>query len=231
MKILCVIDHFGSGGAQRQLVELACALKERQHAVETFIYYPEYDFFRNRIAENGILVHEYSKPAGSSIGLLRRLCQVISAGQYHVVLSYLNTPNLYAELSMMISRSTPLVVSERNTRHDDRSRVHAALYRNMHALAKRVVVNSFAHKQWLENRHPWLRKKVECIYNGFRVDQFNQDPLPLDDKRELRLLAVGRVAPQKNVTGLIEACGLFHRRHGWSPFVTWVGRRGDSCAP
>ena len=46
MKILCVIDSLGSGGAQRQIVNLACGLKKKGHDVDVFVYFPEFSFFR-----------------------------------------------------------------------------------------------------------------------------------------------------------------------------------------
>lgn len=39
MKILCVIDCLGSGGAQRQLVNLATAFKEKGHEVSFLVYH------------------------------------------------------------------------------------------------------------------------------------------------------------------------------------------------
>ncbi len=57
MKLLFVIDHFGSGGAQRQMVNLALGLSRRGHDVEFLVYYPEFDFFRARVDEAGLTVH------------------------------------------------------------------------------------------------------------------------------------------------------------------------------
>jgi hypothetical protein len=41
MKVLLVIDGFGSGGAQRQMVNLAAGLTRRGHTAEFAIYHPE----------------------------------------------------------------------------------------------------------------------------------------------------------------------------------------------
>jgi len=38
MIILCVIDTLGSGGAQRQLVNIAIGFKERGHTVSFLVY-------------------------------------------------------------------------------------------------------------------------------------------------------------------------------------------------
>ncbi|CDS91584.1 hypothetical protein BN1088_1400001 [Sphingobacterium sp. PM2-P1-29] len=39
MRVLCVIDSLGSGGAQKQLVEIGKGLKEDGYEVEFLIYY------------------------------------------------------------------------------------------------------------------------------------------------------------------------------------------------
>jgi hypothetical protein len=54
MKLLLFIDHLGLGGAQRQIVELACGLAQRGHSVELLTYFPQHDFFLHRIQEQGI---------------------------------------------------------------------------------------------------------------------------------------------------------------------------------
>jgi len=59
MRLLLVIDHLGLGGAQRQIVELACGLAARGHTVELFTYFPQHEFFLRRVLEEGIAVHSY----------------------------------------------------------------------------------------------------------------------------------------------------------------------------
>jgi hypothetical protein len=73
MKVLLIIDHVGLGGAQRQIVELACGLKRNGHEVEVFVYFPQHDFFRPLLQEHGIAVHAYPKGTGFCMGVLARL--------------------------------------------------------------------------------------------------------------------------------------------------------------
>ena len=71
MKILLVIDHFGSGGAQRQMVYLAGGLHDRGHDVEFFVYHPHHDFFRSAVDERRIVVHEVDRRSTSRLGVSR----------------------------------------------------------------------------------------------------------------------------------------------------------------
>jgi glycosyltransferase involved in cell wall biosynthesis len=224
MKILLVIDHFGSGGAQRQMVELACGLKRRGHSVEMFAYFPGRDFFRPRLDENQILVHQYDKGSGFSFGVVRRLAAVIVERNVDVVVSYLSSPNIYAELAALGAERVTLVVSERTSYHDDKSFISAYLRRAMHSLADHVVANSWAQCEWLKRRW-WLKNKVSCIYNGLDPGSFAFDPRIPESGERLRLVAVGRVGPEKNAMNLIRALVLFQRESGYVPEVSWAGER------
>lgn len=230
LRILCVIDQFGLGGAQRQMVTLACELKGRGHSVEMFVYYPRYDFFRSRIEDCRIPVHEYEKKGrGFSFGVLRKLSSLMRNGDFDIALSYLNTPNIYAELAKLIARGPRLVVSERSSHHGDKSPTGAYLKRVMHCFSDHVVANSRSHSEWLKNIL-WLDGKVSCIYNGIDRGPFaSPQPVP-QTRNDLRLLAIGRVGPEKNVINLIKGLQIFQEECGYVPEISWVGRQDASPA-
>ncbi|GAG93110.1 unnamed protein product, partial [marine sediment metagenome] len=100
MKILCVIDHLGPGGAQRQLVELGCGLRARDFTVEFFVYYPD-DHFQSRLIESGIPIHYSPKSSTYSAASVVNLRRLIKADDFNVVISFLDTPNVYAELAIV----------------------------------------------------------------------------------------------------------------------------------
>lgn len=228
MKVLCVIDHFGGGGAQRQMVELACGLKHRGHVVEMFIYFPQYTFFRSRITTCDIPVHEYRKGRGFSWGVVKALSSLMRTGSYDVVLSYLDSPSVYAEICRFVAPAPKLVVSERNSHHADRSRLGAYVRRSFHRVADRVVVNSQSHERWLKSTFHWMQGKAAVIYNGLDIEEYACEPPAPPRSRELRLLSIGRVGPQKNTVNLVKACEVFYRTQGWVPRISWAGRRDTS---
>jgi glycosyltransferase involved in cell wall biosynthesis len=225
MKVLLVIDHFGSGGAQRQIVELACGLKARGHHVELFVYFPQHDFFRERLLEERLVIHEFNKGPGFSPGVVRQLGKLMRSGGFDVVVSYLNSANIYAELAKFCWRGPKLIVSERTSYLDDRSKFGALTRRLLHVAADHVVANSHAQATWLR-RKPWLRRKVSCIYNGLNLRAYSHRARAWPrDGRQLRLLAVGRVGPEKNVLNVIRALDIFHARYGYVPQISWVGQQ------
>ena len=229
MKALLVIDHFGSGGAQRQLVELACGLSRRGHEVEVFIYHPRFDFFRPRIDQHGIVVHEYEKRGRLGIGVVMKLAQVIRNGDFDVAVSYLKSTNVYSEFATLISSPAKLVVSERTSYHDDAVWLTSLARRLLHGLADHVVTNSVNQREWLR-RKPWLRNKVSSIYNGLDLQHFS--PRPVGEKptsNDFRLLGIGRVGPEKNVANLVRGLRQLAADTGTCPRVSWVGPRDESA--
>jgi hypothetical protein len=61
MKILCIIDCLGPGGAQRQLVELGLGFKEKAHEV-SFLTYFNAPFFNQVLEEAGISLYCIEEP-------------------------------------------------------------------------------------------------------------------------------------------------------------------------
>ncbi|MDP3082624.1 MAG: glycosyltransferase family 4 protein [Rubrivivax sp.] len=228
LSVLCVIDHLGPGGAQRQMTALACALKEHGHSVEIFLYFPDQRFFRPIVDRSKITVHEATKGKGFSLSVFWALVNTIRRRKYDVVVSYLGSPNVYTELCALVTRSSKFIVSERSSFRADRSRVGALVRRWLHALADHVVTNSHEQAQWLRGKS-WLVHKVTCIYNGLDLESFDPTWSELArDGEDVRLLGIGRIGPEKNLLHLIEAMCLLEEEGRRLPFVSWVGRQDAS---
>lgn len=228
LKILLIIDHFGGGGAQRQMVALACGLKKRGHVVEIFMYFSQYDFFRRRVEDCGIPIHECKKGGRFSFRVLKELSKLMRFGGFDIAISYLNGPNIYSELSKLMARRPQLIVSERSSHHADRSVIGSQFRRAMHVFADHLVTNSQAHSRWLMKK-PWLGHRITCIYNGIDLDLFKPVPLVPSKRDNLRFLVIGRVGPEKNAIRLIAALHVLHEDYGYIPEISWVGRRDNSA--
>lgn len=194
-----------------------------------FIYFPQHDFFRPRVEEQQIVVHEYSKVGRFSLGIVSRLASLMRKGGFDVIVSFLKSANVYAELAKLISGGATIVVSERTSHHDDQSRIAAFARRILHVLSDHVVSNSMTHCAWLQRKR-WLRKKVTCIYNGLDLEAFYPARSVPHAPQELKLAGIGRIGPEKNILNLIKALDLFHDKFGYIPQISWAGRRDESPA-
>jgi GalNAc-alpha-(1->4)-GalNAc-alpha-(1->3)-diNAcBac-PP-undecaprenol alpha-1,4-N-acetyl-D-galactosaminyltransferase len=227
MRLLFVIDSFGSGGAQRQMVQIALGLVAAGHSVEFFVYAPRHEHFRPVIDAAGIAVHVHEKRSRYSLGVIAALARVLRAGGFDIVLAYLTTPGLYAEVAALVNRArgtrTPVVVSERGPLPHVSLKLRLAL--GAHRLADHVVMNSRNNRDQLLSLWPWLRERSSVIYNGIDLALFFPPPAPRAAMpRSLKVLAIGTLLPTKDALALVEAMAIHREHHGWVPEVAWVGK-------
>lgn len=168
MRILCMIDGLGSGGAQRQLCTLGTGLKRRGHDVRFLVYHPE-DHFLPILEESGI--HCDRIPPCSYSKRIMAIRRFLRTGNQDVVLAFLEASSLYAELASVPTRRWGLVVGERLATpllcHGA-----GAWLRQFHRFADAVVCNSHTNRLLLTQLFPFVTKKVCTIYNAVDVDLF-----------------------------------------------------------
>jgi len=229
MRLLFVIDSFGSGGAQRQMINLAIGLARRQHSVEFFIYHPQYRHFAQVIEDAAIPVHIFHKTQRYSLAVVLALRALIQRGNYDIVLAFLDTPSLYAELAMLGTQSTALVVSERYMFPPGKLSFKKRLMQQCHSMADRITVNSYHQRQRMIEEFPWMQNRITTIYNGVDLDRFLPDPLNEETEHaSVSLLAVGTVVRKKNPVALAQALVHCRRQLGIMPTIKWAGKQDKS---
>ena len=160
------------------MTELACGLKRLGHTVEFFVYFPEYDFFTDRVEAAGIPVHRHRKGRGFSFAVIRKLIALMRNRDFDLVLAFLNSPIIYAELARLVARKPILVVSERCSHHDDRS-ARLLLTGGAHCIRRRMVVStSETHAAWLRNRWYYPGKSPRSTTVSMSARSVRQRPGP-----------------------------------------------------
>lgn len=226
MRITCLIDSLGQGGAERQLTALAVGLKRRGHEVDLLAYYPA-DHFRPELEASGVKYRLAS--GGGKWGTLLRLRKILRAGTQEVVLAFLEGPSLYAELAALPWRKWGLVVSERAP-YPGLERGRAKWRRWPHHLADAVVANSHTCGLQLKRAWPELSDRIVTVYNAIDLDVFQADAKDARDERSspaLRIVVAARSSTNKNMLGVAKA--LKHLRDSGSPSrltVDWFGGPG-----
>lgn len=215
MRILCVIDSLGSGGAQRQLAYLSVLLKQSGHNVRVLTYHA-LDFFRPYVEGHGVDVRCYPDlPPLRRIVVFRR---VIRSAQPDAVIAFLRTPSLLSELAGLPHRRFRLIVSERSL--DVNGPTWPVLRRFiLHAVADVVVANSYAQADFIRARAPWLARKTVTIVNCVDLDEFRPATRDGDNCTGNRFLVVASVSKWKNPVALVHAFGQLARRR---PDIDWT---------
>ena len=227
MRILCVITNLDTGGAQRQLVNLARGLKRRGHHVEFFTYYPQ-GFFKPELDQADIPVHLCLKKNRYSLTPVWELRRRIRCGAFDVVLAFLETAVVYAELACLGMPRVHLIASERNCDPNATISFGRAAKSRLHQLARTVVVNSHAHRDWMAAHFTWLNSRLVTIWNGVDTEVFRPAGNAFVNGT-LKLFGVGRITPQKNLPALAQALAEC-RGKNVAVTIDWAGKPDDlSC--
>jgi glycosyltransferase involved in cell wall biosynthesis len=221
-----LIDHFGSGGAQRQIVNLGIELARRGQDVEFAIYYPSFDYHRSEVDDAGIPVYEIPKESRYSLSVPLRLRRLLTDRNYDAVLSYLDVPGVYAILSVL-GRKTAVVVSERSMSQRAGPSIWQRLRINLYRRADHIVTNSHTHREWILRNFPWTAGRISTIYNGIDLKRFAPPKQPFVKRQKPRLVAVGTLTPSKNALGLLRA---FENNHisDRVQSINWVGKADET---
>ena len=223
-RVLMLIDHLEAGGAQRQFCLLATSLQRRGFSVEVLVF-RDNSFFANRLQVDGpIRVDrlEY-RSLTHLVSVVRR---AVRGRHADVAIGFLPWPNLLLELAGLPHRKFKLIVSERDLDVSPPGPKRFLRY-SFHRLADAIVSNSYAQRDRIGEIAPRLLDRREVIVNGIDVDYVR--PSAETSKRKdgkLRILALARFAPQKNVVRFLEAVELVYSRHPEVDVeVDWYGKK------
>ncbi len=219
------IDHFGSGGAQRQIVNVAKGLKAFGYHVEFANYYSQYDHFEPEVRQYGIKINSLEKKSKYSLAVIHSVYKLINKGKFDVVISFLNTPNFYAEIACMFT-SVKCIVSERSSFSGPIS-LTRRIQCLFHAFADKIIINSRYHENAIKHEFPYLRKKTLVIYNIVGDDFFSIGERRLASEIN-NVLCVGTINSNKNCRAIIEALYYIKKIHGKEVKITWAGKTGQS---
>lgn len=224
-KLLFVIDNLSTGGAQRQLINLATGLKDRNYGIEVFCYTPG-DLLAQPLYKMGIPVHWHIKSSRYSFGVILALRRLLCQGKFNLALSFLTTPNFYTILAgkFLGIQHLPVVVSERFCDLPGGISRLEQFSRQFYRFADHVIVNSNHQRLNLIRKYPKLKSRISTIYNGYDLRSFSQNGAG-PDGASLKLLAIASVSPYKNGLCLVEALNILRHQSNLKPTVTWIGQK------
>lgn len=221
MRILLFIDNLGSGGAQRQMVNLALLFQEKGHHVR-FITYNQGDFFKPALDEAGIIVDclESNKP----IHRILKIRKYIRSGNQDLVISFLETPNFIACLSAVGGRRWKLITNERSAKVESFTVPRGRLFKFFERFSDRIVCNSVnAQKLW-EQHYPQYTDKLLTIYNPVLIEKEDIDTAEPKKDGKIHIVVAASYQYLKNMNGLIEALNMLKDEDKSRLNVDWFGR-------
>jgi glycosyltransferase involved in cell wall biosynthesis len=230
-RILFLIRSFGRGGAQRQLVTLATALRRSGWDVSAACFYAG-DAFQRELEQAGVPVIDLRKRGRWDVfGFLWRLWRTFRTTNADVVHGYLTVGNLLVLLAKLAHRRTRTVWGVRSAymdrdRYDWTARLTFRCSCACARMADLVIVNSGASG----THHAALgypRERMRVIPNGIDTQRFVFDgeararlrrewSIPAD---ALLVGLVGRLDPMKDHPTFLKAAARLAARDARWHFV------------
>lgn len=220
MKVLCVIDSLGSGGAQRQFVNIVNGLS-LNYDVEVFLYNPGSNFFKNDLNSH-ISIHVVTRPQGARGFRFDVLKDLISHHRrVDTVISFLPAANIYCAMANLLTPEVTHICCEMSVVNETESWIRRRISNIANFLAEGVVCNSITQAKYIESRFR-MKEKVAVVWNGCDIPDFHAEIGPNEYLYDF--IVVARVAYPKNGLQLLHAIKAFYTRNGYVPRVAWAGR-------
>ena len=201
MKIICFTDNLGSGGAQRQLVGLACMLKEHGHEVTVLTYYDN-PFYKHILDDADIKTDTICNNS-NYFKRIYLLYKYLKNYPDCVLIAYQEIPSLIACLVRPILKIKRLIVSERNTTQSVtiKDKLRFLLWR----FADFVVPNSQSQANFILTNVNVPSCKVVPITNF--VDMGTFPPKETGNRNNI-ISVVASAKKEKNFEGVIRAARI-----------------------
>ena len=221
-KIILFNDNLGSGGAQRQLVNLAGMLKERQYDVSILVY-GDIPFYKHYLDEQNIPVVLIER--SSYIRRLFAIRRYLRRSGADAVITFLETPGFIACFSKMGGAKWKLITSERSAKKSAFTARRQRLFNQFERFADAKVCNSENARRMWEQYYPQWKDKYCTIYNPVCISDAD---LALSHKhtRGERLIITVAASYQalKNPFRVIEALRLLSPEQRDKLRIVWHGR-------
>lgn len=222
MRVLCVIDSLGSGGAQKQLVEIGKGLKEDGYEVEFLIYYKHF-FFKKVLDDAGIKVNVIAQ-----LNIFGRLLGIIGffkKNRPDVIISFLEIPSFFCELASFFYKPNKLIIGERSADPKILKSWKRRAMRFLHLRADYIVANSYCNIDIVKKCNPFLKDdKLKVVYNIIDLnlsERTEKTTHKFSDKIEVIVVASHQY--WKNAKGMIEAITLLSKESKDRLNISWFG--------
>ncbi len=201
-RVVVLARKLDQGGAERQIVALAKALRERGRDVQVVLFYVG-GVFDAELAAAGVPTHFVGKRGRwDAVGFLARLALILRRLRPATIYSFLDLPNILAALFRPAVGRPRLVWSIRAAgmemhHYDWLSKLIPRLEARLSWTADVIVANSRAGKDWAISRS-FPPDKMVVIENGIDTNRFKFDAAGRE-----RVRAEWKVGASEAVIGLV----------------------------
>ncbi len=196
--ILYIIGSLNSGGAERQLTELAKALDKNRFNVHIVIYH-DIIHYKEILDEENITVKVMEKKIKYDPSFPFKLASYCKEKKIDIIHAYSESAGFWSRLAGKIA-GIKTITHIQNTNY---SSGWFRLEKYMGWMDSMIIANSFAGEdEYLENIP---KRKIKVIQNGLNLKLIpDKSGISIDPEKN-KIISVGRISRQKNYMCLLKA--------------------------
>lgn len=218
-RILFISPRLDQGGAERQMVTIACLLKRRGYDVEVLCY--SYgNFFEDKLLHEGIPVHWRQH---NYFMRLITCAWFIQRRKYDVIISFLPTPSFVNCFVAMLRKKWRVITGERSSVVRKNKTLLGRFDSWLRGYSDFIVCNSDNARYLWEECYPEYKEKLKTIYNTVELGTVHSTYEVMRDGK-LNVCVAASIYGTKNPIGLIDAILLMNEEERKSIVIDWYGR-------
>lgn len=202
-KVLLVIAQLAVGGAETQVVQLACRLLQTEFRPEVAVFYRG-GSLEPRLRAFGVPVHHVRRTSKLGVEAILHLSRILRDGQHDVVHSFLWPANWRARVAGALARTKVIISSPRSVETDLRF-YHVWVDRLLATRTDAILVNAGAIREFLIARERLRPELFHVVHNGLDLERFANLPSRSEARTKLGfpqtaplVVTVGNLQPEKN---------------------------------
>lgn len=219
-RLLFIAMNLNSGGAERQMVTIASALKKKGYEI-SFVCYDQGDFFCEYLESVGISVNWIIKK--KAISRLLTIRKFIRNGNYDVVISFLETANILNLFAGIGGKRWKIITGERSSRVENLASIRGHIVAFLQKKTDKLVCNSWNALNLWKRYYPNLKDKLTVIYNCINIDAGSFNIQSKSDLLKTRIVIAASYRTEKNPINLINAVGLLSDDYKSRLCIDWYG--------
>lgn len=222
--ILFFISGLGSGGAQRQIVELSVGFKERGYNCRFLIYQKKWsEYYSQYLMDRGIEIDGIYED--NYIKRIYKVRKYIRNNKYDIVIAFLEAPSFMAELATFPLKKWKLIVGERSADPAKLTSLKLKFFLKCHVLSDYVVANSQSNINIIRKVAPRVSEsKCKVIYNMLDSTRLSSN-IDFEFRKNgyLHLVVASSHRYLKNLNGLIEGVAMLNKEERNQLKISWYG--------
>ncbi len=218
--VLFLITGLGHGGAETQVVRVACALKKRGWIVSIVTMIdPQSVVLLEQLKKGDVEIESlgFGTSRLNSLRLLPKLQRILLRKKPAVLCSFLFHANILGQFARHLADIPRYITSIRGASFGSQKRIKFASF--FHQFDDLTTLNSQKVADYMVEESILQKDNIEIIHNAISLDDYQGRPLVRKREREkLKLneatflfIALGRVHPVKGYNYLVDACATIER--------------------